>query len=193
MDSAEEKFTDTQMKEIYAQFNANTVEKMAVNAPSLAKNVDKELNRTDPLLSNRNSFVASGVGSKATTVDPSQHQKKVKSFWDEEDEDEDDDNNDTTKPAVIRQPSTDKDKKTKNSTDLPVQQVMTDKRWSQSLHRYSQIKPSSMPKITTTKADPLILSAVASSIAPLEHSQAPTRPSLSKSTVVPKTASTSFQ
>jgi hypothetical protein len=88
VDSTENKLTDTQIKEIYAQFNSN-IEELAAQAPDLANNVNKKLTQKDLITSNRNDFIANGQNSKITIIE--KQKTKHDDIWEEEEDDEDDD------------------------------------------------------------------------------------------------------
>ncbi len=87
VNSTENKFTDTETKEIYAQFNAKC-EELVASAPNLAKNVNKKLTQNETTNSNRNDFIANGHNLKMTINE--QHND----IWAEEEDDDDDTDHD---------------------------------------------------------------------------------------------------
>jgi hypothetical protein len=88
VNSTQNTLTDTQIKEIYAEFNAKC-EELVASAPNLAKNVNKKLTQNETTNSNRNDFIANGHNLKITTNE--QH----KDIWAEEEDDDDDNNHDS--------------------------------------------------------------------------------------------------
>jgi hypothetical protein len=94
--SNEKKLTDTQIEEIYAQFNANG-EEFAAIAPVLADDVNKKLTQKDLTNSNRNDFIANGHNSKMTVME--KPKIKREDIWAEDEDDDDDDD----KQQIIKQ------------------------------------------------------------------------------------------
>jgi len=122
VDSTEKKLTDTQIKEIYAEFNAN-IEELAAKAPDLANNVNKKLTQKDLINSNRNGFIANDHNTKTTLIE----KPKIKNddLWEEEEDDSDDDDNDNTnyKQQIIKQSQPVKNNQIMNNNKSNSQQV----------------------------------------------------------------------
>lgn len=123
-DVTEEKFTDTQIKEIYAQFDAKC-EEVAASVPNLAINVNKKLKQADIIIPNRNDIMANGHSFKAPVDE--QPKTKYNDIWAEDDDDDDDSDNaisSRTEQKIIKQPQPVKNKQSIKHHNLDTQQVI---------------------------------------------------------------------
>ncbi|CAF1242272.1 unnamed protein product [Adineta ricciae] len=145
---AQDIFTDTQIQEIYAKFDANGI-KLAANAPKLPNDVSKILTKDNDY----NHGGANGYRSK-TITNNTQNTTKQNDIWAEDDDDDDDDAEKNKKPP------------------LPVLNKATVDKKSQQVK-----KPTSSTVATVTKKEErATIAAIASSIASLDHSQPISRP-----------------
>ncbi|CAF0822412.1 unnamed protein product [Rotaria sordida] len=180
VDSTQNKLTDNQIKEIYAQFDAK-YEELAASAPDLANNVNKKLKQNDKINNNRNDFIANNQNLKKTTIE--QPKTKYNDIWAEEDDDDDDDDDDDKddddnayhKEEITKKSQPIKSKQTMKNNNLNIQQVK-------------------VPSATSTaKIDNnSMTAAIASSIASLEHSKPSSNLSKSKSISIPKKPADNF-
>ncbi|CAF0847869.1 unnamed protein product [Adineta steineri] len=165
--STQNTLTDTQIKEIYAEFNAKCDEVVA-NAPKL---VNPILTKNGTTNSIRNDTIVNNTHLKIPIID----QKSVKKtgFWeDEEEDDDDDDDNDKNhhKQQIIPQSRQLQTKLIVNKND----------------HSIQQVKKSKLSPVGIKIENHSMTAAIASSIATLEHSQPLSRPVQSQPTAIQK-------
>ena len=114
-DSIQNKLTDSQIKEIYAQFNANG-EELVANAPDLPNDVNKKLNTKHE---QQNNFNANNHHLKTTSINQPKYD-----FWEEDEDEDDDDDDDTDRKQVINHQSQSvKKKQTTIMNNLDIQPV----------------------------------------------------------------------
>jgi hypothetical protein len=157
VNSTDNKLTDTQIEEIYAQFNANG-EEFAATAPALADTVNKKLTQ-----SNRNDIIANGLNSKMIINE--KQKTNHDDLWEEAEDDDDDDD------VVVNDHQIIKSSEPVKNTPIVIN---------------NQFNTQQMKKPTIKSEDHSISTAIASSIVSLEHLQPPSRPSQSQSIVSSK-------
>ncbi|CAF2393329.1 unnamed protein product [Rotaria sp. Silwood2] len=178
VDSTQDKLTDTQIKEIYAQFDA-TFEELAASAPDLANNVNKKLKQNDTINNNRNDFIANNHNLKIATIE--QPKTKYNDIWAEEDDDDDDDDDEDDNDNVHH-----KQEITKKSQPIKNKQIVNNNNLDS-----QQVK---IPSATATKkkGNNSMISAITPSVASLEYSQPSSNSSKLLPATVPKRSAPAF-
>lgn len=103
VESNDSKLTNTEIEQIYAQFNANGKEFVAKAPVTLTQDLSRKLKKPDIMPSNRNGFIANGHVTKSSTNDKSKTNND--DFWNEisDDDDDDEDVDSHPKKQVIAQ------------------------------------------------------------------------------------------